>query len=387
MSGFGDKLREEREARGRSIEDISAATGIHPSYLEALEKEEFHALPGRAFGKLYIRAYAEALGFDPRPLIEAYDRRRGPAKEGETASPPEESGAPRRAREAVAVWRQAMMGERQRARARAALPGAEAADGHVPAAHPGFGAGAPETDLPDAAELPGPPPGTFPDAPVALEIPPSPWVAAPDASPQSVGMSGWTRAAVAAFVFVGLFSSAAAVYYTFLRRGIEASDLAVQVPEEPAAPAVPAAEDATAGSHPEPPPPHVEPPAKQVRRPRPAARPAPPAVPSSMSITESGLGRRVGQRRLIEPGNTFPEGSVVWFSTRVAGGVPGERIRHVWIRDGRTVQSIPLRIGARDWRTHSRKTVYGLGPWAVEARDESGRVLARAEFTCGPESS
>ena len=106
-----------------------------------------------------------------------------------------------------------------------------------------------------------------------------------------------------------------------------------------------------------------------------------------MSIPDSGVGRHVAQRRLLEPAGSFPDGSVVWFSTRVIGGEPGERIHHVWIRDGRTVQSIALRIGGRDWHTHSRKTVYGSGQWAVEARDDSGRVLARAEFMCVPEGS
>ena len=106
-----------------------------------------------------------------------------------------------------------------------------------------------------------------------------------------------------------------------------------------------------------------------------------------MSIPESGVGRRVAQRHLVEPADSFPEGSVVWFSTRVIGAEPGERIHHVWIRDGRTVQSIALRIGGRDWRTYSRKTVYGAARWAVEARDDSGGVLARAEFICVPEAS
>jgi hypothetical protein len=76
MSSFGEKLRGERERRNTAIEEIAGTTKIQLSYLEALEHNEFDALPGPAFGKLYIRAYAEVLGFDPRPLIDDYDRER-----------------------------------------------------------------------------------------------------------------------------------------------------------------------------------------------------------------------------------------------------------------------------------------------------------------------
>ena len=81
-------------------------------------------------------------------------------------------------------------------------------------------------------------------------------------------------------------------------------------------------------------------------------------------------------------GDRFPAGSRVHFWTRVVGAEPGALIRHIWIHEGRTVESIPLEIGGAHWRTHSRKTMYSTGAWAVEARDASGRLLAREEFTC-----
>jgi hypothetical protein len=61
-------------------------------------------------------------------------------------------------------------------------------------------------------------------------------------------------------------------------------------------------------------------------------------------------------------------------------------VRHVWIYDGRAQQSISLRLGGSDFRTYSKKTLYKRGPWSVEARDGSGRVLATADFTCVPRS-
>src|SRR5262245_7777608 len=101
MPTFGDRLRHERESRGRSIEEMAAATGVQQGFLEALERDEFDALPGRAFGKLYLRAYAEILEFDPQPLIEVYDR-----EAPQTAPPtaPEKKGS-RPVAEAIARWR------------------------------------------------------------------------------------------------------------------------------------------------------------------------------------------------------------------------------------------------------------------------------------------
>ena len=130
------------------------------------------------------------------------------------------------------------------------------------------------------------------------------------------------------------------------------------------------------------PPPVVVAPAK----PKPApvkARPSPPPSSTDLSVSDFGLGRQEGSR-IVPGGETFATGSVVAFSTRVIGGSAGQSIRHVWIHRGRAVQSIRLRVGAKDWRTHSTKTLWAEGPWSVEARDEAGRVLAQASFTCEP---
>jgi hypothetical protein len=88
--------------------------------------------------------------------------------------------------------------------------------------------------------------------------------------------------------------------------------------------------------------------------------------------------------RLEGETSEFTAGEVACFQTRVVGGKRGETIRHVWIYDGRAQQSITLRLGDADWRTHTKKTLYKTGPWSVEARDGNGRVLATASFACVP---
>jgi hypothetical protein len=108
------------------------------------------------------------------------------------------------------------------------------------------------------------------------------------------------------------------------------------------------------------------------------------SAPGTLTVPESATGRRIVASRLEGEATEFTEGEVVVFQTRVLGGARGETVRHVWIYDGRAQQSISLRLGGADWRTHSKKTLYRRGPWTVEARDRNGRVLASSAFICVP---
>jgi len=105
---------------------------------------------------------------------------------------------------------------------------------------------------------------------------------------------------------------------------------------------------------------------------------------SSLGISDFGVGTSVEGRRLVGRSNRFPEGTQVWFWTWVEGANRGDTIEHVWLRDGVEALRIPLRIGGTSWRTYSAKTLSTVGGWAVEARDDTGRVLARSEFACVP---
>jgi hypothetical protein len=106
-----------------------------------------------------------------------------------------------------------------------------------------------------------------------------------------------------------------------------------------------------------------------------------------LTVSEHGVGRDVVNRRLVGRDDRFEEGGVAWFFARVLGGSAGQPVRHVWLRDGKRVQSIDMTLGGAHWRTHSRKTLWGVGDWAVEARDDQGRVLARSTFRCVPAGS
>jgi len=70
--GIGERLRNAREARGLSLDEIEAATRIRRRYLEALEAEAFDQLPGAAYAKGFLRSYASYLGLPPEDLIGTY---------------------------------------------------------------------------------------------------------------------------------------------------------------------------------------------------------------------------------------------------------------------------------------------------------------------------
>ncbi len=72
MASLGQALREEREARNISIEEIASSTKIVRRYLEALEDDRMDVMPGGFFIKGIIRAYAKAVGLDPEEVLGRY---------------------------------------------------------------------------------------------------------------------------------------------------------------------------------------------------------------------------------------------------------------------------------------------------------------------------
>ena len=72
MGSFGENLRREREMRGVTLEEISAATKISIRFLKCIEDEDFSKLPGGLFNRSFIRAYARYLGLDEDPVVAEY---------------------------------------------------------------------------------------------------------------------------------------------------------------------------------------------------------------------------------------------------------------------------------------------------------------------------
>src|SRR5262245_56343082 len=380
MLGPGESLRQVREAHAKTIEEMAEATGIRLPFLAALEQEAFDSLPGRGFGKLYIRAYAEVLGFDPRPVIEAYDRAvRGTGAAAPDTEPP---GAPRPVKDALARWR------RERIAARVAVDPSEE-PGAAPSDRPEAAGNEPE---PEHFEEPARtvPPSTDPaEEPIAeesiaeepmavdfVEDAPAPPLPVQTVTPPGPARSRrWLGASLTLLVL--LPPLACLVLSRSTRNPRNVPDQHELVPRGAIAPAP---------SH-SPPPAHPQPP-QAVEVPRtPPRTPSPvreQATPSALDVAESGVGLRLVGTRLEGEGDRFLPGQRVTFTTRILGGGAGEHIFHVWLRDGKVEQSIRLRLGGASWHTYSTKTLWRPGAWAVEARDEQGRVLARADLTVAP---
>lgn len=66
-------LKEAREAKGLTLDDIFRQTRISIVNLEALEKGELHRLPPPVYTKNFIRLYARAVGVEEGPLLALYE--------------------------------------------------------------------------------------------------------------------------------------------------------------------------------------------------------------------------------------------------------------------------------------------------------------------------
>ena len=117
MDTFGERLRSEREDRGLSLQAVAETLGVDCDRLQALEQNDFAALPNEAVMVDSLRAYAGCLGVDAELMIEDYVREREqclrqlaqtlPDRTVETA--PAQPGFPRRLAAAMIVTMGALL--------------------------------------------------------------------------------------------------------------------------------------------------------------------------------------------------------------------------------------------------------------------------------------
>jgi cytoskeleton protein RodZ len=69
---FGQSLRQAREARNITLQEIAATTKIGTRALQALEGDRFDQLPGGIFNKGFVRSYARCVGLDEEKTLAAY---------------------------------------------------------------------------------------------------------------------------------------------------------------------------------------------------------------------------------------------------------------------------------------------------------------------------
>ena len=71
---LGAILREERERRGLSEEQVADATRMMVQMVQELEEEDFHRIAAPIYGRGFIKLYAALLELDPTPLLKEFDR-------------------------------------------------------------------------------------------------------------------------------------------------------------------------------------------------------------------------------------------------------------------------------------------------------------------------
>jgi len=72
MDEIGHILREARENKGLTLENVQAKTRISARYLAALEDGRYDALPTPVHVRGFLRNYARFLNLDPQPLLDRY---------------------------------------------------------------------------------------------------------------------------------------------------------------------------------------------------------------------------------------------------------------------------------------------------------------------------
>ena len=97
--GPGLLLKKKREEMGLSHEQIAQTTKIRPHILQALEEENWDALPSSAFVRGFLRSYARSLGLDEHVVSDAY---REVSKD--TESRPEIERRPARKKQGKALY-------------------------------------------------------------------------------------------------------------------------------------------------------------------------------------------------------------------------------------------------------------------------------------------
>jgi cytoskeletal protein RodZ len=79
---IGARLREARERKGLTQQDIGRATSISLQVLGAIERGDLAQLPGGLFMRAHLRAYAGQVGLDPEEIV-AEHRARHEGTDGE----------------------------------------------------------------------------------------------------------------------------------------------------------------------------------------------------------------------------------------------------------------------------------------------------------------
>lgn len=73
MPNPGEILKEERIKKGLSLREVSDKIKISPNFLDAIENNNLHYLPGGFFTRNFVRAYARVLGLNDEKILKEFN--------------------------------------------------------------------------------------------------------------------------------------------------------------------------------------------------------------------------------------------------------------------------------------------------------------------------
>lgn len=97
LTELGKLLKEKREEKGMSLEELQTATKIQKRYLVAIEEGKYEVLPGSFYARAFIKNYCEAVGLNYETIFDEYSHEipksaKEPTTEFEPRSKRERSG-------------------------------------------------------------------------------------------------------------------------------------------------------------------------------------------------------------------------------------------------------------------------------------------------------
>lgn len=72
LSELGNRLKQAREEKNISLDDLQAITKIQKRYLLGIEEGNYSMIPGKFYVRAFIKQYAEAVNLNPDMIFEEY---------------------------------------------------------------------------------------------------------------------------------------------------------------------------------------------------------------------------------------------------------------------------------------------------------------------------
>jgi cytoskeletal protein RodZ len=72
LTELGSRLKEARELKGMSLEELQSITKIQKRYLLGIEEGNYSIMPGKFYIRAFIKQYAEAVDLNPEEIFDLY---------------------------------------------------------------------------------------------------------------------------------------------------------------------------------------------------------------------------------------------------------------------------------------------------------------------------